>query len=305
MRSVEILLVVLVACGPAVEDGGGTEAVAGGGTPGDPAPAEPVATAVSVLERYDFTTPGARFELPGRLDEISGLAMTGDGRIFGHDDERGRVHEIDGETGRVGKSFDLGSGDVLDDFEGIAVAGDRFFLVSSHGFLYEFREGADEADVPYRVTDTGLGGRCEVEGLDFDASADALLFACKRSDGGQRSITLYTFPVSGGAPTAIHVDRSALAGVGLDSDFEPSAVAVSGDGTLVLLSAATESILEIDRDGQVLGGVTLGRRNHPQPEGLAIAPNGTMYIADEQNGDDAHLTVYIPESAYSPKEGDA
>jgi len=149
-----------------VEAPGATAVVAP--DPGAPPPA-------AFLDGYDLDERVARFDLPGRLDEISGLAFSPDGRLFAHDDERGRVHEIDPLTGEVGKRFDLGAGPVADDFEGIAIVGERFFLVSSTGRLYEFREGDDRAIVAYRVTDTGLGRGCEIEGLDWDPAADELL----------------------------------------------------------------------------------------------------------------------------------
>ncbi|NNF11601.1 MAG: hypothetical protein HKN72_00130 [Gemmatimonadetes bacterium] len=288
MRYLELMTAVLVACGPAEDEDQAPR-------PGDIDRAAPevdeTGSQVTLLS-YDFTTADARFELPGRLDEISGLAFTADGRLLGHDDERGRVYEIDPGRGDVGKQFDLGSGNVQDDFEGIAAIGERLFLVSSTGFLYEFREGADEVDVPYRVTDTGLGSSCEVEGLDFDPDSEALLLACKRADGDGQSLRLYALPVGGGAATSIDVARSELAASGLDPDFQPSAVAVTLDGTWILLSAVTESIVEIDSSGRVLAGVALGRQNHPQPEGLAIGADGTLYIANERNGDDPHITVY-------------
>ncbi len=252
------------------------------------------AAGTPVLSRYDFSEPDARFDLPGRLDEISGLALTVGGRLLGHDDERGRVYEIDPVAGEVGKRFDLGSGNVLDDFEGIAAVGERLFLVSSTGFLYEFREGADGADVPYRVTDTGVGSACEVEGLDYDADAQALLLACKRTDRADDPITLYSLPVAGGAPNAVGIRRADLPAFGLEPGFQPSAVAVTDEGTWLLLSAVTESILEVNRGGTVLAGAVLPRDRHPQPEGLALGRDGVVYIADEQNGDDAHIAVYHP-----------
>lgn len=291
MRYIEFLAAVLVACAPSGEGGEAEAAPRGGEEPGA-VPGVTPSSMASVLDRYDFATPDARFELPGRLDEISGLTLTADGRLFGHDDERGRVHEIDPATGSVGKRFDLGSGNVLDDFEGIATIGERLFLVSSTGFLYEFREGADDADVPYRVTDTGVGANCEVEGLDYDPSGEALLLACKTTGRRSPSLTVYVLPVAGGRAAPVHVDRADLVAAGLDADFQPSALVVTDEGSWILLSAATESVAEVDPTGRVLAGVILGMRRHPQPEGIAVGVDGTLYIADEKNGDDAHVTIY-------------
>lgn len=290
MRHLTPFIAALLACGPgAAAD---TEVVASGAR----APAATPPASTSVLARYDFDEPTRRFDLPGGLEEVSGLARTGDGRLFAHDDERARVYEIDPRTGEVGKRFDLGHGRLAGDFEGIAVIGERFFLVTSTGWLYEFREGADEENVPYRVTDTGLGDGCEVEGLDYDPTDDALVFACKQASDDGDWIHIHRIavdPASGRLPS-LRIARSELDPFGVDEDFEPSALLVLPGGTYLLASAPDESLLEVARDGRVLGGVDLGRRSHPQPEGLEMGSDGTLYVADEENEEDARLTAYAP-----------
>ena len=253
----------------------------------------------TVLDRHDFRQMSARFDLPGRLDEISGLAITPDGRLFAHDDERALVHEIDRLTGEVGKRFSAGDPPIRGDFEGIAIVGDRFFLVTSVGLLYELREAEDRAEAPYRVSDTELGASCEVEGLDYDPVDEALLFACKVSRPDRGAIVVHRVPLdpTRGALPPLLVPRSQLLDHGIEADFEPSAIAVDPTGTFLMVSAPIESLIEVDRSGRVVAGLRLSRVWHPQPEGLAFGPDGTLYIADEQNGQEAHITAYerVPE----------
>ena len=248
------------------------------------------------LSRYDFENRLRRFDLPGRLDEISGLAFTPDGRLFAHDDERGRVHQIDPVSGDVGMRFDLGTEVVRDDFEGIAIAGERFFLVSSTGRLYEFREGADRENVPFRVTDTGVGRSCEVEGLEHDAQDGALLIACKITLPDRGEIVVHRLPLAPDveALSPIRIPKSALNAWGLDAAFDPSAVAVTPAGSWLLLSGRHDAIIEVDRSGAVVAAVELSKGRHPQSEGIAIGPDGTLYISDEKNGKEARLTAYGP-----------
>lgn len=260
--------------------------------PVEAAPADDQPTVESWLQRYDFDDRLWYAELPGRLDEISGLAFDSDGRLFAHDDERGRVHELDPSDGAVLGRFDLGSGRVRDDFEGIAIAGERHFLVSSLGLLYEYRAGDHDSRVDFRMTDSGLGDGCEVEGLDV-LDGRELLLACKTVTPESGQIVLLRMPLAGGGVTgSIRVDRTALHDVAVDDDFAPSGVAVSPNGTIVLASGRHEALVEVDREGRLLHAVELRSGRHPQSEGLAFGPDGTLYIADEKNGQDARLSAY-------------
>jgi uncharacterized protein YjiK len=245
-------------------------------------------------ERFDFATPAARFDLPGRLDEISGLGVTPDGRLFGHDDERATLYEIDPATGEVGKRFSLGDPPLRGDFEGLAIVDERFFLVTSAGQLYEFREADDRAEAPYRVTDTGLGAGCEMEGLDHDPVDDVLLVPCKGSMPERGMIVVHRLRLDPALPPLppIEIARSQLADHGVRRGFEPSSVLVDPGGSLILVSAVVEALVEVDRRGVVLSALPLSRDRHPQPEGLAFTRDGALLLADERNDGSARLTVY-------------
>ena len=53
-------------------------------------------------------------------------------------------------------------------------------------------------------------------------------------------------------------------------------------------------MIEVSEEGQIIAGFKLARRRHAQAEGLAIGPDGTLFIADEQNGRSARITMYYP-----------
>ena len=151
-----------------------------GDSPEKPAGRPP---ASSALSRYDFAAGPRVVVLPKSLREISGLAVADDGRIFTHNDENSEVSQVDPATGNIVKRFHVGEKGMKGDFEGIAVVGARFFLVSSRGELYEFAEGADEAVVPYEIRKTGLNVENDVEGLCYDPETQSLLLACKEKAG--------------------------------------------------------------------------------------------------------------------------
>ena len=119
-------------------------------------------TPQTLTQRYDFEEASNRVSLRHRIDEASGLAATEDGRVFTHGDERAVIYQVDPGEGTLLKQFSMGAPVLDGDFEGIAVAGDRFFLINSQGLLLEFREGADDESVSFRGVDTGLGSRAPV-----------------------------------------------------------------------------------------------------------------------------------------------
>jgi len=236
-----------------------------------------------------------RADLPGSLDEISGLAFTADGRLFAHGDERAWIHEIDPATGTVSKRFMLGNRTARDDFEGIAIVGERFFLISSGGILYESREGEDREEVEFRVTDTGLASRCEVEGLEYHAAWDELLILCKTVSPDQGAIVIHRLPLDPAKqrPPPIQVDRSQLEQFGLGPDFHGSAIAhQASTRRLLMIAAREETMIEVTEEGRIVAGVQLSSQRHAQSEGLAIGRDGTLYIADEKNGRSARITMY-------------
>jgi uncharacterized protein YjiK len=267
-----------------------------------------------VLGRYDLAgEPSWEEKLPKQLDEISGLAFSGDGRLFAHGDQDATIWQLDPRSGKLLKTFavaatgkdpDLGkkeakSGPLTGDFEDIQIVGDRFFLISSNGVLIEFREGADGASVPYTAHDTGLGKQCEIEGLAWEAGSRSLLILCKvpHQDRYRNQIVIFAWlPDREAADTAprLRVEYSSLTGTG-ERNFHGSAMAVApGDRSLVLIAGPQKSFAELALDGQVLSSGGLEGKAHRQPEGIAFAPDGTLLVSDEGAGKRATLSGYAP-----------
>jgi uncharacterized protein YjiK len=91
----------------------------------------------------------------------------------------------------------------------------------------------------------------------------------------------------------ISVPLEGLAASGLDAELSPSGIAVHPiTGTVFIVAAQQDVIVEFDRSGQYLASARLARRLHPQPEGIAFAPDGTLFIANEGQSGRANLTVY-------------
>jgi uncharacterized protein YjiK len=253
----------------------------------------------SALAGYAITKGGdARWELPEALREISGLAATPEGRVFAHGDERALIVELDLRRERAIKAFTMGRQGVRGDFEGIAVADGRFWLVTSDGILYESAEGENGGYVAFRTYDTGVGTQCEVEGLAHDPSTSALLLACKaprvRALRGMVAVFAWSIPrrtlVS---RSGVRVQANALARSAGVSTFHPSGLERDPTtGHWLLVAARERAVAEITPDGGIVAGAVLSRRGHRQPEGIAITSDRTLLIGDEGAGRRGTLTVY-------------
>jgi uncharacterized protein YjiK len=271
-----------------------------------PGPPEEGATG---LTQYDLTREAAvQHDLPGRLEEVSGLAVSAGGRLFAHDDERARVYEVDPGSGSILKRIDVGPGGIRGDFEGIALAGSRFFLVESDGTLYEFEEGADKESVGYDVYRTGLARKCEVEGLAFDGRTDALLLVCKTTQGRdlRNHLVVFAFSLATMALEAeprYQVPYAELRDVGARGQLHPSGIEVDEEtGHMFVVAAREEGIVEMDRSGTFVAAAELPHRLHRQPEGITVL-NAELILADEGGGRKATLTRYPevdPDSEVGP-----
>ena len=265
--------------------------------PGGALPLQPP----GVLAGYELGEEEATvWRLPRRLVEISGLAMTGDGRLLAHHDEAGVVFELDTRTGAVVKEFALSDGEapVPGDFEGIATVEERLYLVTSGGRLYEFRAGADRESVLVTMYATGVGRRCEIEGLAYDASRRALLLLCKQPLGEAPAgrLLVHAWSVdrrqldeNGGVVLAVGDFARRLGTRG----FHPSGVEWHPDsGRLLIVAARQQAIAEVTPDGDVLTVRHFSAGWHRQIEGITFGPDGALIVADEGAGGRGRLTVY-------------
>lgn len=257
------------------------------------------------LGHYDLAgAASGRVELPVELAEVSGLAYTADGRLLAHGDEYAVVFEIDPASGKLVKRFGIGgaAGPLTGDFEDIQVVGDRLYLVTSAGELVEAREGRNGETVPVVRRTRGLGGACEVEGMSWDERSGSMLLLCKQVKGKRwkdQVVILSVSPETGEfePEPRLLVAESELRRVTGAKGFGGSAlVRHPRTGTYIMVAGPQHAYAEIDSSGKVLGGGTLVERRHPQPEGLAIAPDLTLHISDEAAKGTAAITSY----AYRP-----
>ena len=241
----------------------------------------------------------AHRKLPGRLREISGLAMTRDGRLLAHNDERGVVYEIDFRDGSIVKAFQLAdtANPVAGDFEGIAVAGERIYLATSSGRLYECTEGADRESVLFNAYATGIGRDCEIEGLAYDGRR-ALLLMCKGSRSADLEGKLAIYHWSIDEKQLSETPRTVIPVVEFSrhiaqTKFQPSGIERHpASGNYFVVAARQRAIAEITPGGKVLAVRQFPARWHRQIEGITFAADNTLIVADEGAGKKAGITLY-------------
>lgn len=240
------------------------------------------------LGSYNFTAAKIeQVELPKPLREISGLAVSGDGRLFAHHDESGDVFQINGRDGSIVKKFSVGPRSVSEDFEGIAIAGSAFYLVTSSGVLYEFAEGSDNEKVPYKIFETPLSEEYDVEGLCYDPTTQCLLLACKGYSGLANIGSKVVFAFSLTTKKMDKFPRFLLPLKELekllhDKPFHPSGIEfVPATGTFFVLDSHIKSVIELSSAGKILRSVKLKSSLHRQPEGITLLRDGTVCISDE------------------------
>ena len=235
----------------------------------------------------DRDKPVARWLLSPELNEISGLALTPDGRLLVNGDETARIWEIDYRRGTVVKRFEVGSEPMAADFEGATVADESVFLLTSGGRLYQFREGAGGTRVKYLVHKTKLGDQCEFEGLAFAPAISSLLLACKtvRNRSLRDSLVIFRWNIEEGdgqRPSRLTVPLAKVIGSNRWKEFHPSDITVDPtSGNYVLIASQEKAMIAITPAGEVVFARPLPG-THEQPEGVAITKDSILIISDEK-----------------------
>lgn len=253
---------------------------------------------VSVLKNYDLSGQKlTRTFLTGSLNEISGIAFTPDGRLFGHHDEAATIYEIDRQTGTIIKWFNVGEYLLRADFEDIVIIGVTFYLVTSDGVLFRFYEQKNRGYSQYDKFSTGLTSQHNVEGLCYDPVNHTLLLACKGGTEKQSGYKyVYTFDLNTKkllSEPRFKISVSEIKKSTGIKDFSPSGIEWNpSSGSFFVLSANEKAVIELSPGGKLLAGSKLQKNIHRQPEGITFGCDSTLYISDEGGKLAATLTSY-------------
>ena len=227
------------------------------------------------------------FALPSELSEVSGLAAAGPDSIFLHNDEHAIIYELRLSDGRALRAFALGNPTIEGDFEGIAANDERVFLVTSDGLIYSALPAEHGQRTTYQVYDSGVGPRCEIEGLSIAPDGDGLLLLCKRFRDGTDEALLEVYFWPFGAERSYVEPWLSLPLNGLVADnevaeFQPSGIEwVEARQRVMIVSARNRILLTLDIEGALLDHRKLEEERHPKTEGIAVLEDGRLVLADE------------------------
>lgn len=243
----------------------------------------------------NFAQPLAQWIMPPMLREISGLVLTSRGTVFTHDDNGGRVYEVDPKSGVLLKGFSL-LGNQKEDFEAITVAGNDIYLMASDGKLFRFREGADGQEVQFIVFNPGLKKQCEFEGLAYESDSTRLLMICKRIQDSRtpRDVRIYRMPLplDRATITMMNIPIDDFIGSNPWKDFRPSDLAIDPNTrNYVIVASHEKGIAVVTPGGDVVRSEPLPG-DHRQAEGVAVTRDSILVISDEANVLPPAITLY-------------
>ena len=246
------------------------------------------------LAKYDLESKSpVIITLSKELTEISGITMTEDGRLFAQQDESGIIYEVDYKTGNVLKKFSLGKPAIKEDFEDIVNVNDKFYLLKSKGELYEFSEGENLGNVDFKIYKTDLKERNDVEGLCYDPETNSLLLACKGDAGTGEALEKAIYSFSLDKMQFNEQARFVLPLSEIKKLFNPSGIQRHPTtGTFFIIAANGNEIIEISKDGKILGRRVLPPSVHMQPEGITFGKDNALYISNEGKSGKGTIVIY-------------
>lgn len=254
-------------------------------------------------EGYDLENPQT-MQLGKILMEISGITYNdSNATLIAVSDSKRHVFEMNYKSPKL-KDF---TGKVIppdSDVEDIAKINDTLYVLSSVGLLREMPVGAtDTASV--KTYQLNLQGTNDFETLYYDPSVNSLVLVCKSCafEKGKKTKSAFRFDLKTkqfDSTTFFNISTQEIKKMMKDdnANFDPSAAAIHPiNKRLYILSSAGNLLVVTDTRGKVVEAFSLNPDRFPQAEGIAFAPDGTMFITNEGKYGVPTLLIY----SYKPQ----
>lgn len=238
----------------------------------------------SRTSHYNFNSPDDRMQLGKHLHEISGISfISGTDNMLAENDEKGDIFTVDFRTrnDKVGKVKFGGKGD----YEDIVYSDSAIYMLVSSGTIVK----VSTKDSSMLTTDYVLDGRKnEFESMYLDRQSQSLILLCKDCQHEKDEVrNAYQFDLTKNifnTEPVYTIQISAIRDMLKDpaAEFKPSAAGINPiDGKLYVVASVGKLLLVADRYGKPEQVYKLDPALFNQPEGLAFAANGDLYISNE------------------------
>lgn len=219
-----------------------------------------------------FDSPLKSYKLQEELNEASGLAYYSQEELVLVNDEKGILYFFDLEEEKVTRTIEFKK---KGDFEGVTVVNNKLFALESNGTLYTII-GEEVSSI--QLFDDGF----DFEGLCYHEQRNSLLIACKEHSDQKKDdyIWIFEYDISNGRlekKPFLKIARSKKL-----KSFRPSGITLHNNGNLFITSAVNRSIIEVDRNANVLNNFRLPKMKYPQVEGIAFDEQGYLFLVNEK-----------------------
>ena len=238
---------------------------------------------------YDLRR-GHKRELGKVLNEISGLAYNIDSNtLLAISDSKNKIYSIDIKKGKLSDYAEkFYASEEQPDYEDLVKLKDTVYVLISNGTLVAVPKGARDTSGT-RVYPFPSNDKNDFETLYFDSSLNSLILLCKTCghEKGEDVRTAFRFDLKTHTfdSTAFFTLNSQEVKALLKNDdakFRPSAAAIHPyNKRLYILASAGNLLVVANTRGKIIEAYNLNPDHHPQAEGIAFAPNGTMFISNE------------------------
>ena len=261
---------------------------------------------------YAVNNPDASWDLPDRLEEVSGLSWIEENLLACVQDEKGNIYVFNLQSGEVERKIDFEDDG---DYEGIEIVGQDAWVLKSNGTLFKVADYLKEGTPYVRKYATELTGKNDAEGLGYDPIGNNLLIACKGhpfvdEKRGKEFKAIYNFSLDQkkldlnplflivmdsikyyknyNTMTQLGVELMAFINDSKgDVSFQPSGMAVHPEsGNLYIIASVGNLLVVYSRESEMLAMFKLRNKYFAQPEGICFSPDGTLYISNEADDKD-------------------
>lgn len=255
--------------------------------------------------------------VPHYLKEISGISFVGDSVVAAIEDERGVLYFYDLTKEDTIKTYPFAK---EGDYEDVAVVNNTLYIVTSTGHILEIGNFRDHP-LPTKTYNTPLKSKNNIEGLAYDKDNNRLLVAVKDEglyDNINKDIYAFNLETKQLDTAAVYsiklkeieefykgdkleeTSKEFLKAFGnqkLNKVFRTSALAVNPTTKEIYVLSSLNNMIAIlsPETGKIKRIIELHGPEYSQPEGLAFASDGRLYVSNESNGKIANIIRIVYE----------